>query len=383
MESCHIEAVGPENREGLLDYCRAHRGEHDDSWLSEPDLGDFGEHDRAWVLRRGAGGGEILGAISVMLDPASRERGLARLRIFHSAGGRGEDYRMLFEAARSCCASIVPRVYAFLPGTATAARAVWESLGFSAKRHSWVLDRPLGPADAQYTLNYPVDPDPLNPSFLIHCPSDLPTVEASSLRPPASHCGLPPGLRLLRAGLRDPAGGLDPVAAPAWCSIINEAFAALAGHNHLDPEGLERSLHAEAEFADSYIFLLAEESLAGLACTLVNLEEPHSQSATIGPIAVFPAFQGRGYGRILLRAAIGVANGEASGVANGEASGVANGEASGVANGEASVAERRFQRVDLSVNAENGKALALYLSEGFSVRECFTCYEAGLNDSRI
>lgn len=64
----------------------------------------------------------------------------------------------------------------------------------------------------------------------------------------------------------------------------------------------------------------------------------------IGPLAILPEYQGRGLGRILLRAALRFAK------------------------------EKSYASTILSVNGENERAKTLYLQEGFRQVEAVVCY---------
>ncbi len=63
----------------------------------------------------------------------------------------------------------------------------------------------------------------------------------------------------------------------------------------------------------------------------------------IGPVAVLPSYQGKGLGRVLLRAMLICAH------------------------------EKSYKSVILSVNADNESALSLYTKEGFKKAEGFAC----------
>jgi mycothiol synthase len=65
----------------------------------------------------------------------------------------------------------------------------------------------------------------------------------------------------------------------------------------------------------------------------------------IGPVAVIPKYQGKGLGRILLRAALQFAK------------------------------EKGYKGTILSVNGENERAQALYIQEGFKQVEAVVCYQ--------
>jgi mycothiol synthase len=64
----------------------------------------------------------------------------------------------------------------------------------------------------------------------------------------------------------------------------------------------------------------------------------------IGPLAIIPEYQGKGLGRILLRASLRFAR------------------------------EKSYKRTILCVNAENERAKALYNQEGFRQVEAVACY---------
>lgn len=72
-------------------------------------------------------------------------------------------------------------------------------------------------------------------------------------------------------------------------------------------------------------------------------EYEDAPAMSIGPLAVVPEYQGRGLGRILLRAALRFA------------------------------AEQSYPRAIQCVNAENDRAQALYLGEGFKQAEALAC----------
>jgi mycothiol synthase len=73
-----------------------------------------------------------------------------------------------------------------------------------------------------------------------------------------------------------------------------------------------------------------------------------SPIVNIGPLAIIPEYQGRGLGRALLRASLSFAK------------------------------EKGYSRTILCVNAENERAKALYLDEGFKQVEAVTCYRFDL-----
>ena len=68
----------------------------------------------------------------------------------------------------------------------------------------------------------------------------------------------------------------------------------------------------------------------------------------IGPLAIIPEYQGKGLGRILLRTILNFAK------------------------------DKNYKRTILCVNAENERAKALYIQEGFKQVEGVVCYKYDL-----
>jgi mycothiol synthase len=130
--------------------------------------------------------------------------------------------------------------------------------------------------------------------------------------------------------------------AEIYCDIVNKSFSSMAGHIDIDPSNF-RKLLTETENPDNGIqFLYHKKIPVGVVFT--EFDESLEDSISIGPIAVSPEYQGKGLGRILLRKGIDIAN----------------------SNGYNSW---------LSVNAENKKAVRLYLSEGFKIIDHRKCYQ--------
>lgn len=130
--------------------------------------------------------------------------------------------------------------------------------------------------------------------------------------------------------------------AEIYCDIVNKSFSSMAGHIDIVPSNLIKLLR-ETENPDNGIqFLCHKEIPIGIVFT--EFDESLEDSISIGPIAVLPEYQGKGLGKILLRKGIDIAN----------------------SNGYDSW---------LSVNAENKRAVKLYLSEGFKIIDQRKCYQ--------
>ena len=130
----------------------------------------------------------------------------------------------------------------------------------------------------------------------------------------------------------------------AWCGIINAAFAHLPAHIDLTPETLRRELGESIPLDGGLIMLWFAEAPVGLV-RVTREEDGGRPLALIEQVAVLPAHQRRGLGRALLRKAVRL------------------GEEAGL------------PLCQLSVNAENERAIALYCSEGFREKQVMLCYE--------
>ena len=303
-----IELVRTGNRDEFISYCRKHRFDHDESFLSDHDLEAFdpenGE-DFGFLVRTFEG--EVRGAAALMFRPELRAVGKARFRIFHVEAELGEP--RLGEAYRELLAALTPHaagldwLYLFLPESAASATSIVRNLGFSIERQAWLLERELGKVPA---------------------PS------------------LPPGYTFREALIRGRDGEPGPDA-EAWCSIANAAFRDLAGHTELLPSRLLEENDVSLDFKGSWLLLEEEGRPIGLCATVRDVEN-RTDGAFLGPVAVLPAWQGRGLGRAALRAGLAAAK------------------------------EAGCKRCSLSVNAENENAVQLYIGEDFRKKYVMVCW---------
>ncbi len=307
--------VTPVTRELLpafLDYCRRHGAEHDDSYTGDADLkpieDELGEENPSVVLL--SLDGSVVGAASAMLSPRVCAPGRGRFRILHCTEPDVERYRAMLDALAAATEGTAAGVrgremYLFVPETATPVRAILEQLGFAVERVSYGLR----------ASNTSVGMPELPAGFF---------------------------LRPLRHGEDE----------QAWCDIVNDAFAHLAGHTHLVPEAVAETAFAEDSMpeGEGRLMLWCEGSSA-VPIGLVEVRrftDDGEHVAQIGPIAVRGGWQGRGFGRLLLRAAVAAAR------------------------------QAGFENSWLSVNGENERAIGLYLSEGFRKVQAMVCYSRRL-----
>jgi len=133
-----------------------------------------------------------------------------------------------------------------------------------------------------------------------------------------------------------------------WCQVRNAGFAKLRGsETPITPEMVARMLSAEDNIEGGSMILYHEGRAVGVVRGTKD-EYEDEPIMNIGPLAIIPEYQGKGLGRSLLRASLQFAK------------------------------ENSYKRTVLCVNAENERAKALYLQEGFKQVEAVACYRYNL-----
>ena len=131
----------------------------------------------------------------------------------------------------------------------------------------------------------------------------------------------------------------------AWCKVRNEAFANLKGNEiPVTPEMVNEAQRKEEYLEGGMQILWKGMEPIAVVKSIKDFDEGKDYNF-IGPLAVLPDYQGMGIGRGLLRAALQL--GRSIGYPN----------------------------AMLCVNAENEKAVELYLKEGFKQHLLATCYK--------
>jgi mycothiol synthase len=236
----------------------------------------------------------------LILDDYMRRGNRARFRIFHAESGSESCYEALFRAILPHAAG-VGRLYVYVQEERTRQHTAVKALGFAAERLSFLLlreDKPIG--------------DPL----------------------------LPQGCTIAEY---EP--GRD---APAWCAVRNAAFATLKGSETPITEDMADRSNGAAIPGGAMLLKIGGEAVGVVRAEEDDVDGP---AANIGPLAILPAWQGKGLGRALLRAALRNAK------------------------------EHGYGRAVLCVNGENQRAAALYLQEGFRQVEAVTCYRYDIGQS--
>jgi mycothiol synthase len=130
-----------------------------------------------------------------------------------------------------------------------------------------------------------------------------------------------------------------------WCKVRNEGFAKLQGSETPATPDMIMKMNSGEDYIEGGLMILyhKQEPVGVVRGTLDEYED--APIMNIGPLAIIPQYQGMGLGRNLLRASLSFAK------------------------------DHNFNRTILCVNAENDKAKALYLQEGFKQVEAVACYK--------
>ncbi len=292
-----VDAYSEQYRDGFLQFCRLNRPYLDDSYLSDDELRSFrGDwQDPTFLLIDDDG--TVMGAASLLWNDYMRRQNRARFRIFGCQSPEPKHYARLWERVIHWAPDELQALFLFIPQENSNLRKRMAHLGFTIERYSFLLER------RQQALS-PV------------------------LWPPGYD------LRQFRRGLDEQ----DVV------DVRNAAFRRLQGSSTpITTTSLQHLLDSVEHLAGGILLLYYDDSPVGVVRAS---REWHRGSdwLYIGMLAVVPEHQGKGLGRMLLRAAL------------------ATGEFHGLFNSL------------LTVNAENKQAVRLYLTEGFNVNNVMECW---------
>ncbi|MGE5654275.1 MAG: GNAT family N-acetyltransferase [Bacillota bacterium] len=130
----------------------------------------------------------------------------------------------------------------------------------------------------------------------------------------------------------------------SWCEVRNAAFAHLKGNDTPISPDMVAKVMSGSDQIEGASLIMAHSGRAIGVIRGAHDEYDGKPTMNVGPLAILPEYQGRGLGRTLLRALLRVAD------------------------------EMSFAGTSLCVNAENVRALSLYLQEGFRQVEAVACY---------
>lgn len=295
-----VKALSSERIEDFLRYCRKHKTEVDDSFLYDEDLRNFKPDDEnpTYIITNQFD--EIVAAASLILDEYNRRGRKARFRIFHSEIEDFECFRRLMSSILNHTKGM-DKVFLFLQLENKKLIEIFEKLKFTVDRYSFLLVR-----------------------------EDL---DVPELNLPESY-----EIRSFKAGADE----------EVWCEVRNAGFAKLKGsETPITPEMVAKMVSGDDNIEGGNMILYHGSKPVGVVRGAKD-EFEDAPIMNIGPLAIIPEYQGRGLGRMLLRAALNFAR------------------------------EQSYTRTVLCVNAENERAKVLYIQEGFKQVEAVVCYKYDL-----
>ncbi|MCI0449692.1 MAG: GNAT family N-acetyltransferase [Chlorobi bacterium] len=241
--------VDVNNVADFIAYCRKCAAEQDESNVPEDDYLPR-EDEPAYLLLES--NGDVIGAAAIMLHREYVEAKKARFRIFHCINKSYNNYKALLDEILNQ-SNGVDFVYCFITEGKSDVRTIWEKLGFTVWRYSWVLERG------------------------VHKINRFEFPEGCSVKTLAE--------------------GKDE---RAWCDVNNEAFANMLGHTHLRPEKITEWMKQDSYIAGGMKMLWHNDKPIG---TIALIKETVNDESVIfiEGLSILNAYQGRGLGRNLLR----------------------------------------------------------------------------------
>lgn len=299
-----INALKQDRIEDFVKYCKRHKAEIDESFLYDEDLRDFKPDDENPTYIITDENDEIKAAASLIIDDYNRRGKKGRFRIFHSEIDDLKYYDMLLQAVLKHTEGL-DKIIIFVPLINEGLMKAMKGLGFEVERYSFLLVREdLGVSEYSLPEGYEIKP--------------------------------------FKAGKDE----------ESWCLVRNSAFATLQGsETPMTPDEVAKMVSAD-DYIDGGMMILYHNGRPVGVVRGSKDEYEDKPIMNIGPLAIIPEYQGKGLGRILLRASIRFAK------------------------------ENNYDRTILCVNAENDRAKALYLQEGFTQVEAVACYKYDLKRGR-
>lgn len=290
------EKLLQKDKENFIAFCLKHRNKVDDSFLYDKDLENFtpDEENPTYIVKKD---GNIIAAASLILDDYHKRGRSGRFRIFYSEDNNPNTYSILLSEAIKYRREI-NKVFLFVPLTNSELSDNIKSIHFAVDRYVYLLIREItGPQVIDLPDGYSVR-------------EFQPDKEEED-----------------------------------WCYIRNTAFSNLKGNSTpITPEMVRKQVGSPEYLEGGLLFLMHNSNPVGIIRG-ANDDYEGEPAMNIGPLAILPAYQGKGLGRQLLRAALDFAQ------------------------------KMNYKKAVLCVNADNERAKELYLKEGFVQVEGVIAYE--------
>ncbi|QUI23065.1 GNAT family N-acetyltransferase [Vallitalea pronyensis] len=251
-----VQALKNERIQEFINYCKKHRHEVDESYLYDEDLDAFQLNHENPTYVGINGQGNMVAAVSLIIDDYNRRGKRARFRIFHSEIEGFAYYNLLMKAILLHTGGL-DNVYLFVPIINKQLMNDIKQLHFTIERYSYFLVRDQRDVPA---YNFP---------------------EGYTIRP------------------------FQPdMDEEVWCDVRNAGFAKLKGsETPITPENVKKMI-AENEYIEGGMMILYDQDRP---IGIVKGEKDDYEgfpAMNIGPLAIIPDYQGKGLGRCLLRASL-------------------------------------------------------------------------------
>lgn len=282
-------------------YCRRHRGDVDDSFLYDEDLEKFrvDKDNPTYIIIDNDG--KVVATASLILDEYNRSGKKGRFRIIHSEINDIRIYESLLHGVLKHTDGL-EKIVTFVPMYNKELMDNMVGLNFKTERYIFLMLRDV---DNILDFNLPED-------YIIK-PLELNRDEK------------------------------------IWIEVRNAAFATVKGNETPVTSDMIKDMILSRDYIEGGLMILYHKDKA-VGCIRCSLDEYEDETIiNIGSISVIPEYQGKGLGRILLRAGMNFAK------------------------------NNFYDRTILCVNADNQKAKSLYIQEGFKQVEAVVCYYLDCN----
>ena len=298
MEGLSVIAVELSNDRinDFVNYCKRHRTDVDDSFLYDEDLEKFqvDQDNPTYIIIDN--NDKIVAAASLILDEYNRSGKKGRFRIFHSELNEISLYESLLQGILNHTEGL-ERIFTFVPTHNQELMDNIVGLNFKTERYIFLL---VSEVDNIPEINLPND-------YTIR-PLELNSDEEN------------------------------------WCQVRNAAFATVKGNETPVTTNMVKDMILGTDNLEGGCMILyhKDNAVGCIRCSYDDYED--SPIVNIGALAVIPEYQGKGLGRLLLRAGMNFAK------------------------------NKSYSRTILCVNADNEKAKTLYIQEGYKQVEAVVCY---------
>lgn len=284
------------NFHDFVDYCKRHRGDVDESFLYDEDFEKFqiGSENPTYLLLDEDE--KVVAAASLIIDEYNRSGKKGRFRIFHSEINDMKIYEGLLDSILLHTEDL-EKIFTFVPTYNVELVEKIARLNFKVERYVFLLIR-----DTNNISDFTIPEDYVIRHLELNNNED------------------------------------------DWCRVRNIAFASVKGNEVPVTSNMVIDMLLSNDNIEGGCMILYHKDKA-VGCIRCSYDEFEDKPiVNIGTLAVIPEYQGKGLGRLLLRAGISFAK------------------------------SNSFSRTILCVNADNEKAKSLYLQEGFNQIEAVVCY---------